>query len=76
MPSYVKEIKIEFKCDGDQQGDIEKLEVELCDGTNPTLTKGPDTGSGTILWKSWNEFAIVHTNPFCINIGGARYCWG
>ena len=78
MPSHVKEIKIEFKCDGETQGepDLDKLEVQLCDGTSPTLRNEPDTGGGDTLWGSSNGFKIVQTNPFCITIGGRRICWG
>ena len=78
MTSFVKEIKIEFKKknDGTEQGDLDKLEVTLWDRTEPELTDEEGTAIGTEIWKSSNGLEIVQTNPFCINIGGRKICWG
>ena len=80
MSSPAKEIKIEFEKVDDgstHQGKVTKLEVSFYDGTpDKDWADLPNDGQpGEASGITHANLQFVQTNPYCINIGGRRYCW-
>lgn len=80
MSLPARRIEIDFEEEGDgstDQGAVIKLEVSFW-GNNPSIEFAvPSEGlSGTVTGTiKYLDLELVQTNPFCINIGGRRYCW-